>query len=359
MPSCVTMGGSHSTRGSRQAMQRLRRRRTAARGSARTPDQSLVSREAAGCRNQRSIRGGVGRKGRGEGGRKREEREDQGGLRGSWTTSDLLPPFTSLPSLSAPLLLSSAPPLCHCTLTLQLSALFPPSLCSFDHRHFLLRLSLPLLPRCPLSLCHHRCAGRLARPSLSPSLSMSLLDGAEEVLSLDDIEQSSSSSLLSSSPSLRHLTLLSKDHQSFSLSKEAAASSDLLKTMMEGDVDASEVQLFHIESSIVRRVIDYLEYHRTVPPRAIEKPIVSTQMVELVDHWDAAYIDVEQEVLFALLLAANYLHVKSLIALCCAKLASLLKNQTPEQIKATLGIKGDVTAQEEADIAKEYKDLIG
>ena len=183
---------------------------------------------------------------------------------------------------------------------------------------------------------------------------MSLGDGKEEILSLDDDH---SSSLLS--PSLRPLTLLSKDHQSFSLSKEAAASSDLLRTMMEGDPDAAEVQLFHIDSSVVRKVIDYLEYHRTTPPRAIEKPISSTQMTDLVDAWDAAYVDVEQEALFKLLLAANYLHVKSLIALCCAKFASWIKNKTPEQIRHTFGVKGDASQQEEAEIAREYKDLIG
>jgi S-phase kinase-associated protein 1 len=179
-------------------------------------------------------------------------------------------------------------------------------------------------------------------------------DGKEEILSLDDDH---SASLLS--PSQRHLTLLSKDHQSFSLSKEAAASSDLLKTMMEGDPDASEVQLFHIDSQVVRRVIDYMEYHRTTPPRQIEKPIASTSMADLVDTWDAHYVDCDQDTLFKLLLAANYLHVKSLIALCAAKFASLIKNKTPEQIKHQLGVRGDCTAQEEADIAREYKDLIG
>jgi S-phase kinase-associated protein 1 len=180
---------------------------------------------------------------------------------------------------------------------------------------------------------------------------MSLSDGKEEILSLDDDH------LLS--PSLRPLTLLSRDHLSFSLSKEAAASSDLLLTMMEGDPDASEVQLFHIESTIVRKVIDYLEYHRSVPPRSIEKPLPSTSMADLVDAFDAAYIDVEQETLFQLLLAANYLHIRPLIALCCAKFASLIKHRTVEQIRSTFGVRADVTAQEEAEIGREYRDLIG
>ena len=166
---------------------------------------------------------------------------------------------------------------------------------------------------------------------------MSVSDGKDEVLSLDDDGGGGGGGGAGggggSALFLRHLTLLSKDHQSFSLSKEAAASSELLKTMMEGDPDACEVQLFHIDSLIVRKVIDYMNYHRTTPARAIDKPISSTHMADLVDAWDAHYVDVEQELLFKLLLAANYLNVRSLIALCCAKFASLIKNKTPEQIR--------------------------
>ena len=81
--------------------------------------------------------------------------------------------------------------------------------------------------------------------------------------------------------------------------------------------------------------------------------------IDDVDAFDAAYIDVEQEMLFKLLLAANYLNVKSLIALCCAKFATWIKNKTPDQIKQHFGIRHDATAQEEQEIAREYKDLLG
>ena len=176
----------------------------------------------------------------------------------------------------------------------------------------------------------------------------------DDILSLDDDHHPNSSSSHSST-----LTLLSRDHQSFTLSKEAASQSDLLRTMMDGDPDASEVQLYHIDSSTVRRLIDYLNYHRSIPARVIEKPISSIHMSELVDGFDSAFVEVEQDVLFKLLLAANYLNIRSLVALCSAKFASWMKNKTPQQIKQTFGIRLDATPQEEADIAREYRDLIG
>jgi hypothetical protein len=45
-----------------------------------------------------------------------------------------------------------------------------------------------------------------------------------------------------------------------------------------------------------------------------------------VDPWDEQFINIpNQEELLELLLAANYLDIKSLIELCCAKVATMIK----------------------------------
>jgi len=155
------------------------------------------------------------------------------------------------------------------------------------------------------------------------------------------------------------IKLISKEKKEFPVSKKAAMMSNLIKTTLEGDKDAKEVNLFHIEGPIVSKVIDYMKYHRNVPPKAIEKPLQSTNMRELVDKWDADFVDVDQETMFKLLLAANYMDVKSLLYLVCAKVASLMKGKTPDQIRKTFNIRSDYTPQEEEEVRKEHKDLIG
>ena len=55
----------------------------------------------------------------------------------------------------------------------------------------------------------------------------------------------------------------------------------------------------------------------------IEKPLKSAKMEEVVSEWDAAYVDVEQEMLFELILAANFMDIKSLLDLTCAKVCFL------------------------------------
>jgi len=155
------------------------------------------------------------------------------------------------------------------------------------------------------------------------------------------------------------IKLVSKEKKEFSVSKKAAMMSTLIKTTLEGDKETKEVPLFHIEGNIVAKVIEYMKYHLTTPPRPIEKPLQSTNMKELVDKWDAEFCDVDQETMFKLLLAANYMDVKSLLYLMCAKVASLMKGKTPDQIRKTFNIRSDYTPQEEEEVRKEHKDLIG
>ena len=59
--------------------------------------------------------------------------------------------------------------------------------------------------------------------------------------------------------------------------------------------------------------------------------------------------------LFQLILAANYMDIKSLLDLTCAKVASMLKGKTPEEIQKTFNIVNDFTPEEEAQVREENK----
>jgi S-phase kinase-associated protein 1 len=78
-------------------------------------------------------------------------------------------------------------------------------------------------------------------------------------------------------------------------------------------------------------------------------------MHEVVPEWDATFVDIEQELLFELILAANYMDIKSLLDLTCAKVASMIKGKTPEEIRKTFNIVNDFTPEEEAQVREENK----
>ena len=85
------------------------------------------------------------------------------------------------------------------------------------------------------------------------------------------------------------------------------------------------------------------------------KPLKSANMSEVVQEWYATFVSVDQEILFELILAANYMDIKPLLDLTCATIASMIKGKTPEEIRKTFNIINDFTPQEEAQVREENK----
>ena len=95
-------------------------------------------------------------------------------------------------------------------------------------------------------------------------------------------------------------------------------------------------------------MIDYCKYHKDNPAEEIQKPLKSTILVECgVSEWDAEYVNIDPEVLFEIVLAANYLDITSLLDLTCAKVASLITGKTTEEIRKQFNIVNDFTPEEE------------
>lgn len=76
-------------------------------------------------------------------------------------------------------------------------------------------------------------------------------------------------------------------------------------------------------------------------------------MREVVQPIYADYIEIDQNDVFNLIVAANYLDIVPLIDLCFAKIASFIKGKTVEQIREKLNIVNDLTPEEEAEIREE------
>ena len=87
----------------------------------------------------------------------------------------------------------------------------------------------------------------------------------------------------------------------------------------------------------------------------IEKPLRSHNLSDVTTPWYADFVNLDQEVLFELILAANYLDIKPLLELACAKVASLIKNRSIPEIRKFFNIENDFTPEEEAQIMEENK----
>ena len=81
----------------------------------------------------------------------------------------------------------------------------------------------------------------------------------------------------------------------------------------------------------------------------------TTQLSDVVNDWYANFVNIDQEVLFELILAANFMDIKSLLELACAKVASLIKGMTIPEIREFFNIENDFTPEEEAQIMDENR----
>ncbi|KAG0166932.1 suppressor of kinetochore protein mutant [Apophysomyces sp. BC1034] len=144
--------------------------------------------------------------------------------------------------------------------------------------------------------------------------------------------------------------LLSSDNEEFPVDKEVAERSVLIKNMLEdiGESDAP-IPLPNVTAKVLRKVIDWCEHHREDPLPQDDQERRSTD----IDEWDQKYMEVDQETLFDIILAANYLDIKPLLDVGCKTVANMIKGKSAEEIRRTFNITNDFTPEEEAQIKKE------
>lgn len=69
------------------------------------------------------------------------------------------------------------------------------------------------------------------------------------------------------------------------------------------DTKTQEIELKAIETETLQKVIAWMEYHKLVPPKPIEKPLQSNSLRDLVDTFDADFAEnCSQELMFKILL---------------------------------------------------------
>ncbi|KAG8954698.1 hypothetical protein FRC04_011131 [Tulasnella sp. 424] len=153
------------------------------------------------------------------------------------------------------------------------------------------------------------------------------------------------------------VTLESSDGEKFKVDKEVAERSVLIKNMIE-DVGESDnpIPLPNVNASVLRKVLEYCEHHRGDPlPAADADPSNddNRKRATEISDWDQKFIQVDQEMLFEIILAANYMDIKPLLDVGCKTVANMIKGKTPEEIRKLFNIVNDFTPEEEAQIKKE------
>lgn len=137
-----------------------------------------------------------------------------------------------------------------------------------------------------------------------------------------------------------------------------AEMSILVREMLADDDDdeSPEIPLPNVTKAALARIVEFCTRHVDNPMTEITKPLRSRNMVTLVGAWDAAFVDqMDQSELFSVIIAANYLDIPPLLDLGCAKVATMIKGKTAEEVRRSFNIAHDFCLEEVAQIRAEHE----
>uniref|UniRef100_A0A2C9U0C3 SKP1-like protein n=1 Tax=Manihot esculenta TaxID=3983 RepID=A0A2C9U0C3_MANES len=147
----------------------------------------------------------------------------------------------------------------------------------------------------------------------------------------------------------KKITLRSTDGETFEVDEAVALESQTIKHLIEDDCADNGIPLPNVTSKILSKVIEYCKKH-VETPKSEDRP---SSVDDELKAWDAEFVKVDQATLFDLILAANYLNIKSLLDHTCQTVADMIKGKTPEEIRKTFNIKNDFTPEEEEEVRRE------
>ena len=151
------------------------------------------------------------------------------------------------------------------------------------------------------------------------------------------------------------VTLISQEGEQLEVDQETVVISVLIKSMIDDSGTEEEIPLPNVTMPILKQVIEFWENVKKTPLAEIEKPLKTDNLRDIVPEWYADFVDVEQETLFEIILAANYLDIKSLLELAWAKVATMIKGKSVSEVRNLFNIENDLTPEEEAQILEENK----
>lgn len=154
------------------------------------------------------------------------------------------------------------------------------------------------------------------------------------------------------------LTLISRDGKCLSITRNLAKVSEYLKHVIDVDSSVQEIQLNQIDSIIIEKILEWIQYHEKIPPKSIPRPLPTSHLENIVGEWDADFINCDLDTVYELLLASNFLGIISLLDLCCAKIAGSILGKTPEKIRETFGLPENFEYEDEAEIRKEFANYL-
>ncbi|XP_004306259.1 PREDICTED: SKP1-like protein 1A [Fragaria vesca subsp. vesca] len=151
-------------------------------------------------------------------------------------------------------------------------------------------------------------------------------------------------------------TLRSSDCEAFEVEEAVALQLQTIKHMIEDDCAEGGIPLPNVTGKILAKVIEYCKKHIRAVAKDSSSFGLSSNEDDALKTWDGEFVkelEADQNVLFDMILAANYLNIKGLLDVTCTHVAGMMRGKTLEEIRTIFHIKNDYTKDEEEEVRRE------
>jgi S-phase kinase-associated protein 1 len=152
------------------------------------------------------------------------------------------------------------------------------------------------------------------------------------------------------------IVLVSRDSVKFPTSSQFSVLSGLIHNVLQDYPESEEIPIPHVSSATLSLILQFAAHHNHTLPSPLARPIKSKHFRDNVnDPWDADFIErLSEDDLIEMVLATNYLDMKSLMDLCLVKIASAFKDKTVEEVRKEYGIVEEFTPDVEEKLKTDF-----
>jgi S-phase kinase-associated protein 1 len=131
------------------------------------------------------------------------------------------------------------------------------------------------------------------------------------------------------------VTLVSSDGIKVELTKKSAMRSNLLKGLLEDYDYSTPIPLPEVNGEILKHIVGFLDHFKNSEPTLIPlKPHPLRSLKDVTSEWEADWIEqFPWETVEDIIIASNYMDIPPILHLSCAKIASLMKRKTADEIR--------------------------
>lgn len=150
------------------------------------------------------------------------------------------------------------------------------------------------------------------------------------------------------------LALESSDGEQFEVAEEAMGkASAMIRGIIDEGCDDEPIRLPQVKGPVLARVLEYVNRHFADPNDVLAASFHFPNADDPIKRFDDAFVQVDQETLFDLIDAANYLDIQSLLDLTCMTVADQMKGKSLDEIRKHFHIVNDYSKDEEEDVRRE------